>query len=79
MLTNSPLVVNADFITVLMCNAFSTNPEYFSRPMTALVETINKTQQPGTNVTNLPLPTVPLTMITLDSLTVHAKMSLIHK
>lgn len=40
--------------------------------MAALFETINKTPVGATQ------PTVPLSMATLDSLTVHAKMSLIH-
>lgn len=44
--------------------------------MAALVETINKNAQ-STN-SNSQIPTVPLPMVTLDSLTVHAKMSLIH-
>lgn len=45
--------------------------------MAALVETINKNAQ-STNSNSQPIPTVPLPMVTLDSLTVHAKMSLIH-
>lgn len=43
--------------------------------MASLVETINKNAQSSSNP---PFPTVPLPMVTLDSLTVHAKMSLIH-
>lgn len=64
-----------DFIVVLLCNAYSTNPEFFTRPMAALFETINKSTVSSNQQT---LPTVPLPMVTLDSLTVHAKMSLIH-
>lgn len=75
---NTPLTMGSDFIIVLMCNAYSTHPEYFTRPMAALVETINKNVQ-STNSINPSMPTVPLPMVTLDSLTVHAKMSLIHK
>lgn len=41
--------------------------------MAALFETINKTPVGAAQ------PTVPLPMVTLDSLTVHAKMSLIHR
>lgn len=44
--------------------------------MAALVESINKNVQTSTANTNV--ATFPLPMITLDSLTVHAKMSLIH-
>lgn len=72
MLTNNTLTMGSDFTIVLLCNAYSTNPDYFTRPMAALFETINKTPAGAAQ------PTVPLSMVTLDSLTVHAKMSLIH-
>lgn len=72
-MTNSTLTMGSDFTIVLLCNAYSTNPDYFTRPMAALFETINKTPVGATQ------PTVPLSMVTLDSLTVHAKMSLIHR
>lgn len=71
MMTNSILQMSNDFTIVLLCNAYSTNPDFFARPMAALSETINKPA-------GVPQPTVPLSMVTLDSLTVHAKMSLIH-
>lgn len=74
--SNTPLSMGADFTIVLLCNAYSTNPEYFARPMAALFETINKSSV-GSN--QQPMPTVPLSMVTLDSLTVHSKMSLIHR
>lgn len=73
MLTNNTLSMGSDFTIVLLCNAYSTNPDYFTRPMAALFETINKTPVGAAQ------PTVPLSMVTLDSLTVHAKMSLIHR
>lgn len=73
MMTNNTLTMGTDFTIVLLCNAYSTNPDYFTRPMAALFETINKTPVGATQ------PTVPLSMVTLDSLTVHAKMSLIHR
>lgn len=73
MMANNPLTMGSDFTIVLLCNAYSTNPDYFTRPMAALFETINKTPVGSTQ------PTVPLSMVTLDSLTVHAKMSLIHR
>ncbi|XP_012943009.1 mediator of RNA polymerase II transcription subunit 23 [Aplysia californica] len=65
----------------LMCNAYSTDTDNFSRPMSFLVETIygnnkNTTLLPGSVVASA--PTTPLQMNFLDSLTVHAKMSLIH-
>lgn len=47
--------------------------------MAAMVETINKNAQTSNSNSSQTLPTVPLPMVTLDSLTVHAKMSLIHK
>lgn len=65
-----------DFIIVMLCNAYSTNPDFFTRPMNALSETINR--NPTTGTPQQPLLAVPLPMITLDNLTVHAKMSLIH-
>lgn len=73
MMTNNTLTMGSDFTIVLLCNAYSTNPDYFTRPMAALFETINKTPVGAQQ------PTVPLSMVTLDSLTVHAKMSLIHR
>lgn len=73
MMTNNTLTMGSDFTIVLLCNAYSTNPDYFTRPMAALFETINKTPVGAAQ------PTVPLPMVTLDSLTVHAKMSLIHR
>ncbi|XP_013404828.1 mediator of RNA polymerase II transcription subunit 23 [Lingula anatina] len=65
----------------LLCNAYSTNTEYFSAPMSQLLEMIygngqSTTQLPG-NIT-ASAPSEPLPMDKLDSLTVHAKMSLIH-
>lgn len=72
---NTPLSMGPDFMIVLLCNAYSTNPEFFTRPMAALFETINKPPMGS----NQQVPIVPLSMVTLDSLTVHAKMSLIHR
>ncbi|XP_029639982.1 mediator of RNA polymerase II transcription subunit 23 [Octopus sinensis] len=70
-----------DYKIALLCNAYSTNSEYFSLPMAILVENIhgnnkNTTLLPGNIVAGA--PTQPLPMSLLDSLTVHAKMSLIH-
>ncbi|XP_058942997.2 mediator of RNA polymerase II transcription subunit 23 [Pocillopora verrucosa] len=67
----------------LLCNAYSTNPEYFSVPMAMLVEMCygnnkSSTQLPGPSNTLAAAPTVPCPMSLLDSLTVHAKMSFIH-
>lgn len=75
-LTSNTLTVGTDFVIVLLCNAYSTNPEFFTRPMATLFETINKNQSSNSQQ---PMPTVPLPMVTLDSLTVHTKMSLIHR
>ncbi|KAI5734599.1 hypothetical protein M8J77_008576 [Diaphorina citri] len=87
------LGMEADYRTALLCNAYSTNQDYFSRPMAALVETIlggQKSHQQGagggqaggpggwSNPALAHGPTVPLSMHILDALTVHAKMSLIH-
>ncbi|KAK3090128.1 hypothetical protein FSP39_009382 [Pinctada imbricata] len=71
----------SDYKIALLCNAYSTNNEYFNLPLAKLVESIygdNKhtTLLPGNLVASA--PTQPLPMSLLDSLTVHAKMSLIH-
>ncbi|KAM9339503.1 mediator of RNA polymerase II transcription subunit 23 isoform 7-T7 [Symphorus nematophorus] len=72
----------SDYKIALLCNAYSTNSECFTLPMGVLVETIygNGTMRinlPGTNCVASGSVT-PLPMNLLDSLTVHAKMSLIH-
>ncbi|XP_033121340.1 mediator of RNA polymerase II transcription subunit 23-like [Anneissia japonica] len=54
----------------ILCNAYSTNNEYFNLPMSVLVDAISGKQQTT--------PATPLSMNLLDSLTVHAKMSLLH-
>ncbi|KAM5229167.1 mediator of RNA polymerase II transcription subunit 23 isoform 7-T7 [Ctenodactylus gundi] len=80
-LRNKSLQMN-DYKIALLCNAYSTNSECFTLPMGALVETIY-----GNGIMRVPLPgtsslasgsVTPLPMNLLDSLTVHAKMSLIH-
>ncbi|XP_056641984.1 mediator of RNA polymerase II transcription subunit 23 isoform X1 [Diorhabda carinulata] len=69
---NAALAMGNDYRIALLCNAYSTNQDYFSKPMAALVETIQ-----GSSKSSSP-PTAPLSMTVLDSLTVHSKMSLIH-
>eukprot|EP00794_Sanderia_malayensis_P004577 gene4577-5179_t len=65
----------------LLCNAYSTNPDNLSHPMSVLVDMCYGS---GTNTVTLPgdvlaaSPISPCPMEMLDSLTVHAKMSLIH-
>ncbi|XP_074000495.1 mediator of RNA polymerase II transcription subunit 23 isoform X7 [Numenius arquata] len=80
-LRNKSLQMN-DYKIALLCNAYSTNSECFTLPMGVLVETIY-----GNGNMRIPLPgtncmasgsITPLPMNLLDSLTVHAKMSLIH-
>ncbi|KAH0534921.1 mediator of RNA polymerase II transcription subunit 23 [Cotesia glomerata] len=85
---NSSLCMGPDYRIALLCNAYSTYQEYFSRPMATLVDTVlgtqkSQPQQPlPTNVQNNAAlatgPITPLSMSILDSLTVHSKMSLIH-
>ncbi|XP_078068990.1 mediator of RNA polymerase II transcription subunit 23 isoform X2 [Mustelus asterias] len=80
-LRNKSLQMN-DYKIALLCNAYSTNSECFTLPMGVLVETIYgngslRISLPGTNCTASGSIT-PLPMNLLDSLTVHAKMSLIH-
>uniref|UniRef100_A0A3Q1H7L4 Mediator of RNA polymerase II transcription subunit 23 n=1 Tax=Acanthochromis polyacanthus TaxID=80966 RepID=A0A3Q1H7L4_9TELE len=72
----------SDYKIALLCNAYSTNSECFTLPMGVLVETIYgngtmKINLPGTSCIASGSVT-PLPMNLLDSLTVHAKMSLIH-
>lgn len=76
---NKSLTMSSDFTIVLMCNAYSTHPEYFPRPMAAIGEAINKYAPTHSNSGNQQPVTYPLPMVTLDCLTVHAKMSLIHR
>lgn len=61
-------------IEVLMCCPSN----YFFRPMAALVEAIHGSSTTGPSNTATTSPTTPLSVQTLDSLTVHTKMSLIH-
>lgn len=37
---NAALAMGGDYRIALLCNAYSTNQDYFSKPMAALVETI---------------------------------------
>lgn len=73
-----------DYRTAILCNAHSTNKDYFLRAMTGILD-------PVTNQKNLPSAAnqstgggavasgaTPLSVVWLDSLTVHCKMSLIH-
>ncbi|XP_065332205.1 mediator of RNA polymerase II transcription subunit 23 isoform X2 [Cloeon dipterum] len=81
--TSTQLSMGSDYRIAILCNAYSTNQEYFTRPMAALVETIFGSQKQGqapmnTNNGMSNGPTTPLSMEALDSLTVHSKMSLIH-
>ncbi|XP_063986050.1 mediator of RNA polymerase II transcription subunit 23 [Diachasmimorpha longicaudata] len=82
------LCMGSDYRIALLCNAYSTYQEYFSRPMATLVDTVlgtqkNQQQQPlqsnlQNNAALVTGPITPLSMSILDSLTVHSKMSLIH-
>ncbi|KAF4521375.1 hypothetical protein B566_EDAN006964 [Ephemera danica] len=73
---NPSLCMGSDYRIALLCNAYSTNQEYFTRPMAALVDTILAPLPVANSMANG--PTTPLSMAVLDSLTVHSKMSLIH-
>ncbi|PVD23184.1 hypothetical protein C0Q70_16447 [Pomacea canaliculata] len=78
---NMKYMPSNDYKIALLCNAYSTDTEYFARPMGHLIDSIYGNQKsttllPGNIVASA--PTQPLSMNLLDSLTVHAKMSLIH-
>ncbi|KAI5647050.1 mediator complex subunit 23 domain-containing protein [Phthorimaea operculella] len=76
---NTPTLMGSDYRIALLCNAYSTNQECFARPMGIIIETLFGSQKPMPNGNpSTPLPTVPLSMCILDSLTLHCKMSLIH-
>ncbi|XP_063877362.1 mediator of RNA polymerase II transcription subunit 23-like [Scylla paramamosain] len=71
-----------DYRIALLLNAYSTNQEYFQRPILTLSESIQ-----GSQKSTVPMPgincvahgsTSPLSITLLDSLTVHVKMSLVH-
>jgi len=70
----------------LLCNAYSTNPESFQPPLQELMGKCYGTMQNVVKLPGGPMSgrctatgnTVPLEMKLLDTLTVHAKMSLIH-
>ncbi|GFY44212.1 mediator of RNA polymerase II transcription subunit 23 [Trichonephila inaurata madagascariensis] len=72
--------LNTDYRIPLLCNAYSTNQECFTRPMAILVEAVQDNQKQQTSHTGGAVtgPIKPLSMSVLDSLTVHTKMSLIH-
>ncbi|KFM78815.1 Mediator of RNA polymerase II transcription subunit 23, partial [Stegodyphus mimosarum] len=72
--------LNTDYRISLLCNAYSTNQECFTRPMGVLVEAVqgNPKQQAALTGGAVSGPIKPLSMSILDSLTVHTKMSLIH-
>ncbi|XP_053676099.1 mediator of RNA polymerase II transcription subunit 23 [Anopheles nili] len=79
---NPTLFMGSEYRFALLCNAYSTQTDYFSRPMQALIDTIlGNSKNPQANMVGSgvqPLPTAPLSMRVLDSLTIHSKMSLIH-
>ncbi|XP_049544481.1 mediator of RNA polymerase II transcription subunit 23 [Anopheles darlingi] len=76
---NPTLFMGSEYRFALLCNAYSTQTDYFSRPMQALIDTIlGNSKNPQANMSGQPLPTAPLSMRVLDSLTIHSKMSLIH-
>lgn len=77
---NTPTLLGSDYRIALLCNAYSTNQEFYTRPMAIIIDTLlgNQKSLPNGNQTTPPLPTMPLSMCILDSLTLHCKMSLIH-
>lgn len=76
-LSSSEPFTTDDYRISLICNAYSTNSDSFARPMSYLVESVQKTQGNGNGTSPSKQP-APLSMDLLDSLTIHSKMSLIH-
>lgn len=64
-----------DFRIILICNAYSTNQDYFARHMNVLLDAMNGNAK---SANGTPIPAVTYSVSVLDSLTVHSKMSLIH-
>ncbi|KPI96136.1 PREDICTED: mediator of RNA polymerase II transcription subunit 23 [Papilio xuthus] len=76
---NTPSLMGGDYRIPLLCNAYSTKQECYTRPMGIIIETLFGIQKPLPNGNpGTPLPTMPLSMCILDSLTLHCKMSVIH-
>lgn len=75
---NPNLSISEDYVVTLLCNAYSTNQEFFSRPMSTLIDTILMTNKPAGQSVQQPPIQAPISMVVLDSLTVHSKMSVIH-
>lgn len=70
-----------DLKVPLICNAYSTNNEYFSRSMNVLCDAIKLSNRGNNNTAtnNSSNPAItPLPMNLLDSLTLHTKMTLLH-
>ncbi|XP_054154034.1 mediator of RNA polymerase II transcription subunit 23-like [Oppia nitens] len=83
LMNNSNLLISgSDYRVALLCNAYSTNQELFARPLSVLVDGVqggsNRSMAPGSSPMVSSLPTTPLSISILDSLTLHTKMSLIH-
>lgn len=77
---------SGDYRVALLCNAFSTTLDCLARPMGSLMESLhgnlsqkNTTAGGGTSGMQNIGPISPIPLAFLDALTVHAKMSLIHR
>jgi mediator of RNA polymerase II transcription subunit 23 len=78
---------SGDYRVALLCNAFSTTLDCLARPMGSLMESLhgNLSQKgsgnAGGSTGGMPNtgPISPIPLAFLDALTVHAKMSLIHR
>ena len=72
---------SGDYRVALLCNAFSTTLDCLARPMGSLMESLhgnlNQKNSSGGSSGSMPISPIPLSF--LDALTVHAKMSLIHR
>ncbi|RWS17948.1 mediator of RNA polymerase II transcription subunit 23-like protein [Dinothrombium tinctorium] len=64
----------SDYQISLLCNAYSTNQEYFTRPMGVLVDAVQGNNRNNNNSGVSNGQVTPLSMNILDSLTVHTKM-----
>lgn len=78
---------SGDYRVALLCNAFSTTLDCLGRPMGSLMESLHGslnqkgTGSAGNSSGGMPNtgPISPIPLAFLDALTVHAKMSLIHR
>ncbi|XP_015787237.1 mediator of RNA polymerase II transcription subunit 23 [Tetranychus urticae] len=77
MSSDLPASLTVDSKIPLICNAYSTNSDYYNRILTILCDTIKCNSRSGSTGGNTNGAIIPLSVSLLDSVTLHTKMSLI--